>query len=96
MAYEAIDRHVLTDKKTKVALYYDDGARSESYTYEDLARNSNKAANLLKEKTEMRKGDRFFIFMPRSPELYFAFLGALKMGVIVGPLFEAYGLYAHD
>jgi acetyl-CoA synthetase len=90
MAYEAIDRHVLTDKKTKVALYYDDGARSESYTYEDLARISNKAANLLKEKTELKKGDRFFIFMPRSPELYFAFLGALKMGVIVGPLFEAF------
>ena len=38
----------------------------------------------------MSKGDRFFIFMPRSPELYFAFLGALKMGLIVGPLFEAF------
>ena len=31
-----------------------------------------------------------FIFMPRSPELYFSLLGALKMGVIVGPLFEAF------
>ena len=28
--------------------------------------------------------------MPRSPELYFALLGAVKMGVIVGPLFEAF------
>lgn len=28
--------------------------------------------------------------MPRSPELYFSLLGALKMGVIVGPLFEAF------
>ena len=27
--------------------------------------------------------------MPRSPELYFA-LGAVKLGAIVGPLFEAF------
>ncbi len=28
--------------------------------------------------------------MPRSPELYFAVLGAIKIGAIVGPLFEAF------
>ena len=28
--------------------------------------------------------------MPRSPELYFALLGAIKLGAIVGPLFEAF------
>ena len=28
--------------------------------------------------------------MPRSPELYFAVLGAIKLGAIVGPLFEAF------
>lgn len=28
--------------------------------------------------------------MPRTPELYFAFLGILKIGAIVGPLFEAF------
>lgn len=28
--------------------------------------------------------------MPRSPELYFALLGAVKLGAIVGPLFEAF------
>src|SRR5699024_10119483 len=36
-----------------------------------------------------KKGDRVFIFMPRSPELYFVFIGAIKIGAIVGPLFEA-------
>ena len=28
--------------------------------------------------------------MPRSPELYFSVLGAIKLGAIVGPLFEAF------
>lgn len=28
--------------------------------------------------------------MSRTPELYFAFLGILKIGAIVGPLFEAF------
>ena len=28
--------------------------------------------------------------MPRSPELYFALTGAVKIGAIVGPLFEAF------
>lgn len=90
IAYEAIDRHTFTARKNKVALYYADGKRNEAYSFNDMKRMSNKAANVLKEKTEMSKGDRFFIFMPRSPELYFAFLGALKMGLIVGPLFEAF------
>lgn len=38
----------------------------------------------------MEKGDRVFIFMPRSPELYFIMLGAIKIGAIAGPLFEAF------
>ena len=30
------------------------------------------------------------MFMPRSPELYIAFLGIAKIGAVVGPLFEAF------
>jgi acetyl-CoA synthetase len=90
IAYEAIDRHVGTFRKNKVALYYNDGVRKEAYSFYDMKRNSNKAANVFKEKANLQKGDRLFIFMPRMPELYFSLLGALKMGVIVGPLFEAF------
>jgi len=89
-AYEAIDRHAESFRKNKVALFFDDGSRKESYTFYDLKRFSNKAANMLKQHTTLVKGDRLFIFMPRSPELYFSLLGAIKMGVIVGPLFEAF------
>lgn len=90
MAYEAIDRHAESEKKNKVALYFSDKKRDEQYTFQDMKMYSNKAGNVLKEAAGVEKGDRVFIFMPRSPELYFVLLGAIKLGAIVGPLFEAF------
>ena len=90
IAYEAIDRHTNSSRKNKVALYYKDSVRKETYTYNDMKKITNKAANVLQNHSSLQKGDRLFIFMPRSPELYFSLLGALKIGVIVGPLFEAF------
>jgi acetyl-CoA synthetase len=90
MAYEAIDRHVETFRKNKVALYYRDASREEKYTFKEMKEMSNKVANVLKQVADVEKGDRVFVFMPRSPELYFAVLGAIKIGAIVGPLFEAF------
>ncbi|EMI9090135.1 MULTISPECIES: acetate--CoA ligase [Bacillus] len=90
MAYEVIDKHAKSDRKNKVALYYQDGSRKEKYTFKEMKDFSNKAGNVLKNYGDVEKGDRVFIFMPRSPELYFALLGAVKLGAIVGPLFEAF------
>lgn len=90
MAYECIDRHVEDGRGDKVALHYKNGDQKLSYTFEDLKKASNKAANVLKDEAGVVKGDRVFIFMARSPELYFSLLGALKIGAIVGPLFEAF------
>ncbi|WP_246120425.1 acetate--CoA ligase [Cohnella terricola] len=89
MAYEAIDRHVASGRGGKTALHYSDNHREESYTFEDMSRQSNRFANVLRG-LGVGKGDRVFIFMPRTPELYFSLLGTLKMGAIVGPLFEAF------
>ena len=90
MAYEAIDRHAESFRKNKIALYYRDAFREEKYTFKDMKELSNKAANVLRQAADVEKGDRVFVFMPRSPELYFAVLGAIKLGAIVGPLFEAF------
>jgi acetyl-CoA synthetase len=89
MAYEAIDRHVLTDRKDKTALIYSDLTRDETYTYAQLSELSNKFGNVLRG-LGIAKGDRVFVFMPRTPELYVSVLGTLKVGAIVGPLFEAF------
>ncbi|MBO2536059.1 acetate--CoA ligase [Rummeliibacillus suwonensis] len=89
MAYEAVDRHAESERKDKVALYFENETRKESYTFADVKEWTNKAANVFQQ-TGLKKGDRLFIFMPRSPELYFSIIGGLKKGLIIGPLFEAF------
>ncbi|GAA0436858.1 MAG: acetate--CoA ligase [Bacillota bacterium] len=90
IAYEALDRHAENpEKKDQVALLYSDPDREEKVTFGDLRDESNKFANVLR-KYNVKKGDRVFLFMPRSPEFYAAFFGILKVGAIAGPLFEAF------
>ncbi|WP_240417447.1 acetate--CoA ligase [Paenibacillus periandrae] len=88
-AYEAIDRHAESSRKDKIALHYSDDKREESYTYQQMKEQSNRFGNVLR-KLGITKGERVFIFMPRTPELYFALLGSIKVGAVVGPLFEAF------
>ena len=90
MAYECIDRHVDDGKGDKIALNYKDNERQEQYTFSDIQHLSNQAANVLVEHANVQKGDRVFIFMPRTPELYFCLFRYIKVGAIVGPLFEAF------
>ncbi|QGQ96974.1 acetate--CoA ligase [Paenibacillus psychroresistens] len=89
MAYEAIDRHAESSRSDKIALYYSDATRDEKYTFSEIKNESNRFGNVLRSQG-IGKGDRVFIFMPRTPELYFSLLGALKVGAIVGPMFEAF------
>ncbi|MDC3415243.1 acetate--CoA ligase [Terrihalobacillus insolitus] len=89
-AYETIDRHAENpSKKNQVALSYSAPDREEELTFEQLKNQSNQFANVLK-KHGIEKGDRVFLFMPRSPEFYASFFGILKVGAIAGPLFEAF------
>lgn len=90
IAYNAIDRHAQSDKKNKVALFYE-GAQGEKeqYTFADMQKLTNKFANVLDD-LGVVKGDRVFIFLPSIPERYVAFLGILKIGAIVGTMFSAF------
>ncbi|WP_202079843.1 acetate--CoA ligase [Caldalkalibacillus salinus] len=97
MAYECIDRHVQEGYGDKTALIYlpehtedeQDRLQTVSFTFADLKRETDRYATVLK-KHGMQKGDRVFVFLPKTPECYFAILGAIKAGAIVGPLFEAF------
>ena len=79
MAYEAVDRHAESELKDKVALYFENGVRKESYTFQDVKEWTNRAANVFQQ-AGLEKGDRLFVFMPRSPELYFSIIGAIEKG----------------
>lgn len=89
MAHECIDRHCRGPGKNQLALLYTDGERVEKHTFEDLMRLSNRFANALT-RLGVTRGDRVFVFLPRTPECYVGILGILKVGAIPSPLFEAF------
>lgn len=60
------------------------------YTFSDLDRESNRFANAL-QSLGFAAGDIFFTFLPKAPEQFFSFLGALKLQVIAGTLFSNFG-----
>jgi acetyl-CoA synthetase len=90
-AFVAVDKHIDTERENKLALYWEgENGESKKYTFFELVELSNKFANVLK-KLKVKRGDRVFIFLPRIPELYVAFLGILKTGAIAGTMFSAFG-----
>ncbi|MGW0046871.1 acetate--CoA ligase [Nocardia cyriacigeorgica] len=91
IAHEAVDRRAAGADAEVVALRWlgASGAVRE-YTYAELARATNKFANVLGARG-IGKGDRVCVMLGRVPELYIAVLGALKAGCVVSVLFSAFG-----
>jgi len=90
-AYNAIDRHTQSQRKNKIALYWQgENGERKKYTFLELSLLSNQFANFLKS-LGVKKGERVFFFLPRLPELYYGFLGTLKIGAVAGTLFSAFG-----
>jgi len=91
MAYNAIDRHAQGTRKDKIALIFDDGdGHTQKFTFGQLGALTSKFANVLK-KLGIKRQERVFFFLQRSPELYAGFLGAIKYGAIASPMFPAFG-----
>jgi len=91
VAYEAIDRHARNWRRNKIALY-SITANNEvrKYTFGELSELTSRfASGLLK--MGAVKGDRIFVYLDRTSELYMAMIGVTKMGGIAGPLFSALG-----
>jgi acetyl-CoA synthetase len=91
ISFEALDRHLTTPVKDKVALYWEGaGGESETYTFAELAGLTDRLAAALRS-LGVKRGDRVFTYMGRIPELYITLLAAPKAGGIIGPLFSAFG-----
>ncbi len=89
--YNALDRHLHDGRRNKVALYaVDVQDRLTKYTFQELADLTNRVGNALKT-LGVRKGDRVFVYLPRTVELYVSTLAIAKIGAVVGPLFSAFG-----
>lgn len=75
----------------KTALIYEGfGSQKRHYTFNDIRLFSNTIASFLRQ-LGLKNQDRICLFMDRIPELYISFLGILKTGAIVQPLFSAFG-----
>ena len=85
------DRICEKGKANKTALIYEGLNKNiKKYSYNNLRINSNTIADFLKN-IGARQEDRVCLFMDKIPELYFSFLGILKLGAIAQPLFSAFG-----
>lgn len=91
IAWHCSDRICLKGKGEKIALYHEDyQGNSRAFTFNDLRLESNKLAAFLSD-LGLKHEDKVCLFMDRIPELYFSFLGILKIGAVVQPLFSAFG-----
>ena len=61
----------------------------QNFTFDELRRYSDVWAAKLAE-LGIAAGDRVCLFLDRVPDLYFAFLGILKLGAVAQPLFSQF------
>jgi len=93
-SYNCLDRHLETWRKNKAAIIWeaDDGS-SKIYTYQQLHREVNRFANVLKKKG-VKKGDRVSLYLPMIPELAIAMLACARIGAIHSIVFGGFSSQA--
>ena len=91
IAWYCSDRICQMGKADKLALIYEGfGGVEKEYTFNDIRLAGNTIGAFLRNLGIVQE-DRVCLFMDRIPELYLSFLGVLKIGAIVQPLFSAFG-----
>ena len=92
ICYNALDRHLTTERRNKAALIWlgEDGAE-RVYTYGRLAQQVNRCANGLKS-LGVGKGDRVVIYMPLTPEGAIAMLACARIGAIHSVVYAGFSV----
>ncbi len=92
LAYICGDRNVELGRGDKLALIHENHeGELRHFTYRDLQELTNGWAHFLRGNVFIRPMDRVCLFLDRVPELYIGFMGILKTGAVVEPLFSAFG-----
>lgn len=84
------DRICRMGKSKKLALIWEGINAEKRFTFDEMRILTNTIAKYLVD-LGLKPGERICLFMDKIPELYFGFLGILKMGGIAQPLFSAFG-----
>ncbi|WP_257478460.1 acetate--CoA ligase [Acidipropionibacterium jensenii] len=87
----AIDRHLTTARRNKLALIWvgEDTSKVRTFSYFSLNREVEQMANILKA-MGVDKGDVVTIYLPRIPEIFFAMLACAKIGAVHSVIFAGY------
>jgi acetyl-CoA synthetase len=94
IVYNALDRHVTTANKNKLALIWEgEPGDTHKLTYYELYREVNRFANALRDQG-VGKGDRVLIFMPALPQTIIAMLATAKIGAVHILIFSGYSSMA--
>ena len=93
-AYNCIDRHLQTHRKTKPAIIWEgEPGDCRTLTYEDLYHAVCRFTHVLTH-LGCRRGDRAVIYMPMVPELPIALLACARMGITHSVVFGGFSAEA--
>jgi len=98
LSYLAVDRHVKTWRKNKLAIEWEGEPVDDAgyptdrrkLTYYDLFREVNRVAYMLKFNFGIKKGDRITLYLPMIPELPITMLAAWRIGAITNVVFSGF------
>lgn len=92
--HDAVDKHAAGQAAGAPAIIYESETGTvRRYTYRELERAVNRAANALRA-LGIERGDRVGIFAPMMPETAIAMLACGKIGAIFIPIFSGYAAHA--
>ncbi len=83
-AYDVMDVIATEEPNKRAMIWCDDRGNENIYTFADLKRYSDKAANMFL-KQGIKKGDRVMLVLKRHYQFWFAILGLHKIGAVVIP-----------
>jgi len=87
---QCIDRHLAEKSEQNAIIFEGDKGDVQHITYGQLSERVNKLANLLKNKFNVKKGDRVVLYMPMIPEAAYAMLACTRLGAIHSIVFGGF------
>ncbi|HEC61582.1 MAG TPA: acetate--CoA ligase [bacterium] len=94
IVHNAIDRHLKTNRKNKLALIWvGEPGDERTFSYFSLNRIVSKFANVLKS-MGVKKGDIVTIYLPRLPEQVIAMLACAKIGAVHSVVYGGFSVEA--
>ncbi len=94
LSYNCLDRHVAGDRRNKTAILWEgEPGEVRTLTYEQLLKQVNKFANVLKS-LGIKQGDRVALYMGMTPELAIAMLACARIGAVHSVIFGGFSAQA--